>query len=60
MAIDPFTASKRPIWSSENENSDKEKPQSKKKDNSSTDVPVVVSDRDTGPEEDDNMITVDK
>jgi hypothetical protein len=34
----------------------------KKKENSPTDVSVVVSDRgyDTGPEEDDCMITVDK
>jgi hypothetical protein len=38
------------------------KHQSKKKENFPTDVPVVVSDRDydTGPEEDDYMITEDK
>jgi chromosome segregation ATPase len=44
------------------ENSDKGKPQSKKKENSPTETPVVVSDKeyDTGPEEDDYKITVDK
>jgi hypothetical protein len=55
MAIDLFTALKRPRSSSEDENSDKGKPQSKKKENSPTDVQVVVSDGDydTRPEEDD-------
>jgi hypothetical protein len=44
------------------ENSDKGKPKSEKNENSPTETPVVVSDReyDTGPEEDDYMITVDK
>jgi hypothetical protein len=62
MAIDPFTASKRLRSSNEDENSDKGKPQGKKKENSSKDVPGVVSDRDydTEPEKDENMITVDK
>jgi hypothetical protein len=61
MAIDPFTALKRPRSSNEDENSDKVKPQSKKKENSATDVPVVVSDWNytTGPEEDAYIITVD-
>jgi hypothetical protein len=51
-----------PRSSSEYDSSDEGKPPSKKKDNSSIDVPVVVSDGDydTGPEEDDYMITVDK
>jgi hypothetical protein len=40
MAIDPFTTLKRPTSSSKDENSDKGKPQSKKKE---TDVPVVHS-----------------
>jgi hypothetical protein len=34
-------------------------PQCKKKENSPTDVPVLGGDYDTGPEEDDYMITVD-
>jgi chromosome segregation ATPase len=41
IAADPFTASKQPKSSSEDENSDKGKLQSKKKENSPTDVPVV-------------------
>jgi hypothetical protein len=51
---DPFTASKRPRSSSEDENSDKGKLHSKNKEKSPTDIPVEVSDTDydTGPEED--------
>jgi hypothetical protein len=62
MASDPFMASKRPRSSNEDENSDKGKPQGKKKENFPTDVPGKVSDRDydTEPEKDENMITVDK
>jgi hypothetical protein len=61
MAIDPFTALKPARSSSEDENSDNGKLQSKKKENSPTDVPVVVSggDYDTGPEEYGYMITAD-
>jgi hypothetical protein len=58
MAIDPFTALKWSRSSSEDENSFKEKPKSKKKENSPTDVPLVDGDYDTGPEEDDYMITL--
>jgi hypothetical protein len=46
MAIDPITALKWPRASSEDENSDKVKLQSKKKKNSPADVPAVVSDGD--------------
>jgi hypothetical protein len=61
MAVDPFAATKRTRSSSEEENSDKEKPQTKKKENTLKDVKVLVSDGDddTGAEEDDYMITVD-
>jgi hypothetical protein len=60
MAIDPFTALKRPRSTSEDENSNQGKPQSKEKENFPTDAPVVVldGDYDTGPEEDDYMSTV--
>jgi hypothetical protein len=59
MAIDPFTALKRPRSSTEDENSNKGNPRAKK---NSPDVLVVVSDGDydTEPEKDDYMITVDK
>jgi hypothetical protein len=53
MTNDPFTASKRPRSSSEDENSDRRKPQSKKKEESPTDVPGKASytDFNTGLEE---------
>jgi hypothetical protein len=62
MTIDPYTALKWHRSSSKDENSDKGKPQSKINKNSPTDVPVVVSDEDydTGPEENNYMITVNK
>jgi hypothetical protein len=62
MVIDPFTTSKRPRSSMRMRIVTRSNPRAKKKENSPTDVPVVVSERDydTEPEEDDYMITVDK